>query len=641
MEHAPTWLVYTFLYLAAAVIAVPISRALGLGTIIGYLVAGIVIGPSGLQLVNNVQDILHFSEFGVVLMLFLIGLELQPSRLWSMRRPIFGVGSAQMLLCTGALMGVALLLGQTWQVALIAALGLALSSTAIALQTIAERNLMSTTSGKTSFAILLFQDVAAIPILALIPLLAVGHQAAQSDGNVALEIGKTLAIIVAVILVGRYLLRPVLRWIAQSDSREISTATALLLVVGIAFLMLQIGLSMALGAFLAGVLLADSEFRAELETDIEPFKGLLLGLFFIAVGMSIDFSVIAASPWAMAVLVLLFLLIKVAVIYGLATVLHMPLQERPLFTLLLAQGGEFAFVVFSAAQAQKILSSEQTSLLIGAVAISMVATPLIVTAVDRWLMPRFARLAGKGDAPPELSEQQEAPVLIAGFGRYGQIVTRVLLSQGMQAVILDHSVEMLEVAKNFGYRVFYGDATRLDLLRIAGAEKAQVLVVAVDDEEQINQIVKLAQEHFPHLRIVARAKDVAHWYALRDMGVEHVDRELFESSLQTAEKTLELVGYAPEDARYVVTVFRAHNLELANKMYAHRNDRETMLAVAKQGRDQLVEQMMRERLEHTAASREADAPSSPYPHQPEPLDDAPATEPATEWATEAAPRPRS
>ena len=379
--------------------------------------------------------------------------------------------------------------------------------------------------------------------------------------------------------------------------------------------MLQIGLSMALGAFLAGVLLADSEFRAELETDIEPFKGLLLGLFFIAVGMSIDFSVIMQAPLVMAAVVVGFLLIKAIVIYGLATVLRMPLQERPLFTLLLAQGGEFAFVVFSAAQAQRILTPQQSSLLIGAVAISMVASPLLVTAMDRWLMPRFANLPDDGDVPTELHEQQEAPIIIAGFGRYGQIVSRVLLSQGLKAVILDHSVEMLQVAQNFGYRVFYGDATRQDLLRIAGAEKAEVMVIAVDDEKQTNQIVKLVQEHFPHLKIVARAKDVAHWFALRDMGVQYVDRELFDSSLQTAEKTLELMGYTPEDAQYVVTVFRAHNIELSDKMYEHRNDRETMLAVGRQGRDQLVEQMSRERQERQSQAQEA--PSSPYPHHPD------------------------
>ncbi|MDR2329994.1 MAG: NAD-binding protein, partial [Comamonas sp.] len=310
--------------------------------------------------------------------------------------------------------------------------------------------------------------------------------------------------------------------------------------------------------------------------------------------------------------------IKSAVIYGLDKLLRMPVQERPLFTLLLAQGGEFAFVVFSAAQAQRILTPQQSSLLIGSVAISMVATPLIVAAMDRWLMPRFANLAKGDDAPPELSEQQEATVLIAGFGRYGQIVTRVLLSQGIKAVILDHSVEMLEVAQNFGYRVFYGDATRQDLLRIAGAEKAEVMVIAVDDELQTNQIVRLVQQHFPHLKIVARAKDVAHWYALRDMGVHHVDREVFDSSLQTAEKALELMGYSEEDAQYVVTVFRAHNIELSDKMYEHHHDRETMLAVAKQGREQLVEQMARERQERQEQVQEAkDAPSSPYPPPPE------------------------
>ncbi len=615
--HIPTWLTYTLLYLAAAVIAVPISRALGLGSIIGYLVAGIIIGPSGLQLVSNVQDILHFSEFGVVLMLFLIGLELQPARLWSMRRPIFGAGSAQVGLCAIALAGLAMAFGIDWHVATVGALGLALSSTAIALQSIAERNLMTTTSGKTSFAILLFQDVAAIPILALIPLLAVGQQAVQADSNVVLEITKTLGIIAAVIFGGRYLLRPILRWIAHSESREISTAMALLLVVGIAYLMLQIGLSMALGAFLAGVLLADSEFRAELETDIEPFKGLLLGLFFIAVGMSIDFSIIWQSPWVMAAVVILFLSLKAAIIYGLATVLRIPRQERPLFTLLLAQGGEFAFVVFSAAQAQRILTPPETSLLIGAVAISMVASPLLVTAMDRWLMPRFAKL-NNNDAPPELTEQQEAPIIIAGFGRYGQIVSRVLLSQGLKAVILDHSVEVLQVAQNFGYRVFYGDATRQDLLRVAGADKAEVMVIAVDDKEQINQIVKVVQHSFPHLKIVTRARDLAHWYELRDMGVQHVDRELFESSLQTAEKALQLLGYPAEDAQYLVTVFREHNIALSNKMYEHHHDRDAMLSISKQGRDQLVEQMMREREERTQSTQEAQqAPSSPYPPLPE------------------------
>ena len=621
MEHAPTWLTYTFLYLAAAVVAVPISRALGLGAIIGYLAAGMIIGPSGFGWVSNVQDILHFSEFGVVLMLFLIGLELQPSRLWSLRRPIFGWGTAQMLLCTAALFGAALLVRAEWRLALVAALGLALSSTAIALQSIAERNLMGTDSGKAAFSILLFQDVAAIPILALLPLLAIsgqtGGHAASADASTLWALCKTVGIIAAVIVGGRYLLRPLLRWIARSKTQEIFTATALLLVVAIALLMVQLGLSMALGAFLAGVLLADSEYRAELETDIEPFKGLLLGLFFIAVGMTIDFSVILRAPLAMALLVVLFLTLKAGAIYALAAGLRMPRQERPLFTLLLAQGGEFAFVVFSTAQNQKIITDEQASLLIGAVAISMVVTPLVVTLVDRWVVRHFAQLGNSADKPAELSEPQEAPIIVAGFGRYGQIVTRVLLSQGLKAVILDRSVEMLEVARLFGYRVFYGDATRLDLLRIAGIEKARVLVIAVDGVDQANEIAELALEHFPHIKIVARAKDVSHWYALRDLGVQHIDREVFDSSLQTAQKTLELLGYSAEDAHYVATVFRVHNLELTEKMYAHHNDREALLAVAKQGRDQLTEQMQREREERGMGQVPADqAPMSPYPAHP-------------------------
>ncbi|MGE8317423.1 MAG: glutathione-regulated potassium-efflux system protein KefC [Comamonas sp.] len=616
MEHAPTWLTYTFLYLAAAVVAVPISRALGLGAIIGYLAAGMIIGPSGLGLVSNVQDILHFSEFGVVLMLFLIGLELQPSRLWSLRRPIFGWGTAQMLLCTAALFGTALLARADWRLALVASLGLALSSTAIALQSIAERNLMGTNSGKAAFSILLFQDVAAIPILALLPLLALGGHAASADAGTLWALCKTVAIVAAVIVGGRHLLRPLLRWIAQSKTQEIFTATALLLVVAIALLMVQLGLSMALGAFLAGVLLADSEYRAELETDIEPFKGLLLGLFFIAVGMTIDFGVILRAPLTMAMLVVLFLALKAGAIYALAAGLRMPRQERPLFTLLLAQGGEFAFVVFSTAQNQKIISDEHASLLIGAVAISMVVTPLVVTAVDRWVVRRFAQLDDGTEKPAELSEPQEAPIVIAGFGRYGQIVTRVLLSQGIKPVILDRSVEMLEVARVFGYRVFYGDATRLDLLRIAGIEKARVLVIAVDGEEQANEIAALALKHFPHLQVVARAKDVSHWYALRDLGVQHIDREVFDSSLQSAQKTLELVGYSAEDAQYVATVFRVHNLELTEKMYEHHHDREALIAVAKQGRDQLTEQMLRERQERAMGTAVANAPMSPYPAHP-------------------------
>lgn len=595
MEHAPTWLINSLIYLGAAVFAVPLSKALGLGSIIGYLAAGIAIGPWGLGLVTEVEDILHFAEFGVVLMLFLVGLELQPRRLWQMRRPIFGWGSVQVLACAALLFAVAWSAGVPWRIALVAALGLALSSTAVALQVMGERNLMNTSSGKSGFSILLFQDVAAIPILALMPLLGLA-----SESNPALESTDTLqsalkivAIVLAIVFGGRLLLRPLLRWIAKSDTPEIFTAAALLLVVATAALMQWAGLSMALGAFLAGVLLADSEYRRELETDIEPFKGLLLGLFFIAVGMSIDFGVILQSPGLMALIVLGFLLLKALMIYGIARLMDMPVQERPVFVLLLAQGGEFAFVVFQTASGANVFSGEVASLLIGAVAISMLLGPLVLVLIDKLVMPHYAR--HNKPTLAEIDELQEAPIIIAGFGRYGQIIGRMLSAQGIAATVLDHDAEMVEAARTFGYQVFYGDATRLDLLRTAGAASAKVLVVAVDDVAQSLALVDLAREHFPHLHIVARARDVTHWNELRDRGVTRVERELFESSLRSAREVLEAMGHAPHEARQHAMRFRRHNLELFEQMYPHHKDRKKVIAVIKQGRSQLEAQMAQER----------------------------------------------
>jgi glutathione-regulated potassium-efflux system ancillary protein KefC len=598
MSDAPAWLVNSFIYLAAAVIAVPLAKKLGLGSIIGYLAAGIAIGPWGLGLVTNVQDILHFAEFGVVLMLFLIGLELEPKRLWTLRRPIFGWGSAQVLACAALLTGAAMAFGVNWQTALVAGLGLALSSTAIALQAIGERNLMPTSSGQAGFSILLFQDVAAIPILALLPLLGAvavvsGQNEALAHTSRAFEAIKIIAVIGGIILGGRLLLRPLLRWIANSGTPEIFTAAALLLVVGIAGLMQLVGLSMALGAFLAGVLLAESEYRRELETDIEPFKGLLLGLFFIAVGMSIDFGVLWRSPGLMAAILLGFLSLKLALIYGLAYLMKLPYQERPVFALLLAQGGEFAFVVFQAAAGARVFSLETASLLIGAVALSMLLTPLLLVAVDKLLLPRYAN--SKTPQLDEIAEPQQAPVIIAGFGRYGQIVGRMLLAQGFAPTVLDHDAEMIETIRAFGYRVFYGDATRLDLLRTAGAASATVFVVAVDDVEQSLKIVDLVKDHFPQLQIVARARDVPHWNALRDRGVMRVERELFESSLRSARSVLELLGQPAHEARQNAMRFRQHNLELFEQMYPHRKDRSKLIAVATQGRLQLEAQMAQER----------------------------------------------
>jgi glutathione-regulated potassium-efflux system ancillary protein KefC len=605
MEHAPTWLINSLIYLGAAVIAVPVSKALGLGSIIGYLAAGMAIGPWGLGLVTNVQDILHFAEFGVVLMLFLVGLELEPKRLWSLRRPIFGWGSAQVVGCAAvifiALWGASLLIPTVsaslggWKTALVAALGLALSSTAIALQVMGERNLLPTSSGQAGFSILLFQDVAAIPILALIPLLGISLEVneASSGVDIAYSAIKIIAIIVGIVIGGRLLLRPIFRWIARSKTPEIFTAASLLLVVGIAALMLVVGLSMALGAFLAGVLLAESEYRRELETDIEPFKGLLLGLFFIAVGMSIDFSVIIKAPWLIAGVFIAFIAIKFIAIYGITRLMNVPFQERPVLTLLLAQGGEFAFVVFQAAAGAKVFAPDTASLLIGVVALSMLISPLLLIAIDKLWLPRYANCGL--ELPDEIAEQQAAPIIIAGFGRYGQIIGRLLLAQDIPTTVLDHDAEMIETARSFGYRVFYGNATRLDLLRTAGAATAQILVIAVDDVEQSLAIVDLAKEHFPQLKLVVRARDATHWNKLRDRDVTLIQRELFESSLQSAGSVLGLLGYAESDANRIVQLFRTHNFELLEQMHPHYQDRAKVISTVKQGRAQLAEQMARER----------------------------------------------
>jgi glutathione-regulated potassium-efflux system ancillary protein KefC len=602
MAHAPAWLINTLIYLGAAVLVVPLSKALGLGAIIGYLVAGIAIGPWGLGLVTNVEDILHFAEFGVVLMLFLVGLELEPKRLWSLRRPIFGWGSAQVLACAAVLFLVGCAAGADWRVALVAALGLALSSTAIALQVFAERNLLLAPSGQAGFSILLFQDVAAIPILALLPLLAVGSAAGpeMTGWERTFEGLKIVAVIAAIVVGGRLALRPLLRWIARSNTPEIFTATSLLLVVAIAALMQLIGLSMALGAFLAGVLLAESEYRRELETDIEPFKGLLLGLFFIAVGMSIDFGVLLAHPALMALVVVAFLAIKFVVIYALARAMGVPYQQRPVFTLLLAQGGEFAFVVFQAA-GPNVLPPGVASFLIAAVALSMLVSPLLLVAIDRWVLPRYS--AHQPTALEEISEQQDAKVVICGFGRYGQIIGRLLTAQSVPITVLDHDPDTIEALREFGIPVFYGDATRLDLLRTAGAGTARVLVVAVDDMEQSLKIVDLVQEHFPQARLVVRARNVTHYYQLLDRKVEFVERELFESSLRSARSVLEAIGWPAHEAREDAMRFRRRNIELMLETYPHyKGDRAQLIAVAKKGRQQFQEQMAREREERRQRS---------------------------------------
>jgi len=598
MEHSG-WLTGSLVYLAAAVLAVPVARFLGLGSIIGYLGAGILIGPFALGLVSDPQEILHFAEFGVVLMLFLVGLELDPDRLWSLRKPIFGWGSVQLFGSAALIAVVAVAFGVEWRLGVVAAFGLALSSTAIALGVLAERNLMSTTSGDGILSVSLLQDIAAIPILALLPFLAGEH----GQGGGWLGAAKAVGMIALIVLGGRLLLRPALRWIAKSDTPEIFTAAALLLVVATASLMNAVGLSMALGAFLAGVLLAESEFRRELETDIEPFKGLLLGLFFIAVGMSIDFSVVMKSPWLIAGVVAGFLAIKAAVLWFIARTMPIPLPERPVFLILLAQGGEFGFVVFQTAAQAGVITAPVSSLLVAAVAISMLLTPLMLVAAGRWWIPL---LAGSNKLRlPEIDEQQHARVIIAGSGRYGQIVGRLLFANGITPTILDHDAEQVEALRKFGWRAFYGDATRLDLMRTAGGAEAQLLVIAIDDMEQSVELVKMAKENFPALTIVARARNVQHYYELFELGVEFIERETFDSAIMSARTALEHLGWQPHQARNLAMRFRRHNVAQLRQMAPHRKDEARLIAAARQGRQQLEELFALERQQ--AAERQARA----------------------------------
>src|SRR5882672_773198 len=574
-------------YLCAAIVCVPLARRVGLGSVLGYLIAGALIGPWGAGLVRNTESTFHFAEFGVVLMLFLIGLELDVKRLLKMRAAVFGGGSLQMAACALPL-GVGLLaLGLPWPAALISALAAAMSSTAIAVQSMTERNLLNAPVGRSGFAILLFQDIAAIPLLALIPLLGVA--AAGADPGWLLAV-KALAAIVVVVVIGRYVTPPMMRLVARANVREIFTALALLLVIGIALLMTAAGLSMVLGAFLAGVLLASSEYRHALESDIAPFKGLLLGLFFIAVGMTVDFGLVLAQPHLLALLVLGLLLLKGGMLALLAPRLEVARAQRWLLAALLAQGGEFAFVVFGAARQAQVLTPSWEALLIAAVALSMAATPLLLLAQDLYCA-RSARSAREAD----VIDQNDAPVIIAGFGRYGQIVGRLLLAHGVRITVLDHDPDQIEAIRQFGYKVFYGDATRLDLLAAAGAAHAKLLIVAIDDVQDSLALVDRVRAEFPHLQLVVRARNVRHWLELTERGVTAIEREVFEGSLRSGRQALEALGVAPFEAREIADRFRRQNLATLRAMQPHFRDQAKLLAIAKSGREELEENLRRDR----------------------------------------------
>jgi monovalent cation:proton antiporter-2 (CPA2) family protein len=590
--EAHSLLTQAFVYLAAGVISAPLAKRVGLSSVLGYLVAGVLVGPHLLNLVGEAEDVRRFAEFGVVILLFLIGLEVRPALLWQMRGSILGLGAGQMVASATVLAAVAAAFGTPWPTAMALGLILAMSSTAIVLQSLEEKGLRQGSVGQGAFGVLLFQDLAVIPLFALLPLMAIGgaaHVEAEGHGASLLtglpqwaQIAATFAAVVAVVAAGRYLTRPIFRFIAAARLREIFTAAALLLVVAVAVLMEMVGLSPALGAFLAGVVLAESEFRRELETDIEPFRGLLLGLFFITVGAGLDLALVAGRPALVAALAVGLMALKFAAMWVVGLAARRPLREAATIAVYLAQGGEFAFVLLGFAAAAGVLDLPTAGLATAVVALSMALTPFALLAFDKLVLAR----ATPPPEPERLTfDEREPDAVVAGFGRFGQIATRLLMANGFSVVLLDNSIEQIELIRRFGWRVHYGDATRLDLLRTAGAEKAKLLVVAVDDREKADELVTLARETFPHLKVIARAYDRRHAYELLDAGADAVERETYESALNFGRKALEALGVGARRALKAAVVFREHDAALFQRLRPAAREGDQFVLAARASRE--------------------------------------------------------
>jgi monovalent cation:proton antiporter-2 (CPA2) family protein len=601
--------IQAFVYLVAAVVSVPIARRLGLGSVLGYLIAGIAIGPFGFGLVGREgQDVLHFAEFGVVMMLFLIGLELAPSELWRLRGSLLGLGGLQVLVTSAALAIAAYAaLDLAWRPALAIGLVLSLSSTAIVLQSLREKGLLRSEAGERAFAVLLFQDLAVIPMLVLLPLLATGApQAAAVHEHGARWIstlpnwGRTLATLGAVagiVVAGRWALAPVFRFVARRGARETFTASALLLVIGITLLMETVGLSPALGAFLAGVVLASSEFRHELEGDIEPFKGLLLGLFFIAVGASIDFETVGQNAGTIAALVAGLVLLKFAVLWGIGRTAQMGAEQNMLFALALAQGGEFAFVLFSLATQNGVLDASLANLLVAAVALSMAFSPLLLLLHERVLASRLCEGGGAEREPDAIDERN--PVIVAGFGAFGSVVGRFLVANGIPTTTLDTDSDHVALMRRLGLRTFYGDASREELLRAAGAAEAKVLIVSTSTLESTLAVIRTAKKHFAHLRVLARAKTRIDAYEVLEAGADRVYRTSFETSLRTGADALRELGHPAYQVHRAAQRFRRYDEQSWRELAGVRSDREVFLSRARES-NQVLEQLLRAEF-HTAS----------------------------------------
>ena len=579
--------------LALAVVLVPLAVRLGLGSVLGYLLAGVAVGPLGLALVADAQAVAQVSELGVVLMLFLIGLNLEPRRLWAMRAAVFGGGALQLAACAALIMPVGLAMGWSWQASLIGSLAMALSSTAIVVPILQERNLLLRPVGQKGFAMLLFEDIAAIPLLALAALLGqtLGTPAPVSPEAHASGWWRPLmqvGAIAGVVLAGRYLAYPAMRFIARLPVRELFTAFSLLLVLGVAALMQAVGLSMGLGAFIAGVLLASSEYRHALENDILPFKGLLLGLFFMSVGMGMQLDLLATHGLQVALGLVLITVLKLVGVWAVLPLAGLHGQQRSLLAVLLAQGGEFAFVILATAAAVGVLPAEDAALLTLITAVSMPVTPLLLRAFDR-----YAREDASERAPDAIADQRPQ-VLLAGFGRYGQVVARLLLAAGTKPTVIDHDADTVDSARRFGFEVYFGDATQPDLLAAAGAAHAQVLVIAIDDAAQANRLVALAQQQWPQLRIAARAHDAVHAMELHGAGVQHVQRELFESSLRTGRAALESIGFDHFHARQMADEFRRYTERFVRTERSLLQSEDDLVKRVREGREQFEKQMQQD-----------------------------------------------
>ena len=572
--------------LLAAVIAVPVFKRLGLGAVLAYLAAGVVLGPDGLGFVQDTDRILNAAEIGVVMLLFLIGLELSPARLKLMRRAVFGAGTAQVVLTALPLGALLLCLDLNWKSALVVGLALALSSTAVGLQLLAERKALNSDYGRLGFAILLFQDLIAIPLLAAIPLLG----GAKNDTLTWPEVAQALGALAVVVLCGRFVLRHLFRMVARTRMPEVFTASALLVVLGNAWFLQKAGLSPSLGAFLAGVLLADSEFRHELEAQIEPFQGLLLGVFFIAVGMGIDLDRIVAEPWLIAGGVATLLLVKFSLLVGIGRVARLPLRSALLLGSLLWLGGEFAFVAFTEARRVKLLDDANHDRLVAVVGVSMALTPLLLIGIQRLLDGEAAK--AKRAPPPAVSydtvDEQRAQVLIAGMGRFGQIVARLLTAQRIPFVALEHNPDTVEDLRRFGNKIYYGDPSRPDLLRAAGSDGIRVFVVAMDDPETNIKTTRLIRRLYPKAQVLSRARNRQHAWRLMDLGAEPF-REVFASSLELSEKVLVNLGLSADTARDRIARFREHDEQLLRAQHLVYDDDAAVVQTSRDARADLMQ----------------------------------------------------